>query len=249
MEIVHEELWHTINSTRWFHRFELVPGVTTPGRVPVNAGAALNGAGLSENLGGIRVLDVGAADGAYSFEFARRGASVLAIDLELREGFKLANQLVPKAVEHRIMSAYDLSVDSVGRFDVVWFWGVFYHLREPLLVFRNLHRILRDGGRLCFEGEVLDGAPGTHDPRLINMQQFLDALQAVPLTYFTSGSYNGDRTNWFVPNKTCLQEWVKASGFKEISIRLNPKRTRAYGTAIKNPEFDNIEYGRIDSKR
>lgn len=233
-----------INSRNWFHRFELTAGVWSPGKINVNARHALSAHGVAEDLRGKRVIDIGAADGAYSFEFSRRGASVLAVDIQSLEetGFGIANKLARAPVEHRVMSVYDLSVDTVGHFDIAWYWGVFYHLREPLLAFRNLHRILNDGGLLCFEGAVLDGATASADPRLEGLGQHVDALREVPLAYFTSTSYAQDWSNWYVPNAACLREWLRASGFRDIEMRLNAPRTRATGTAFKDGSFVDREY-------
>ena len=56
----------------WYHRIELPGGVVTPG--VNNTPLALARLELPESLVGKSVLDVGAWDGFYSFEAARRGA-------------------------------------------------------------------------------------------------------------------------------------------------------------------------------
>ena len=56
----------------WYHRFEFSPGVTTPG--VNNSSAALAALELPDDLSGLRVLDIGARDGFFSFECERRGA-------------------------------------------------------------------------------------------------------------------------------------------------------------------------------
>jgi 2-polyprenyl-3-methyl-5-hydroxy-6-metoxy-1,4-benzoquinol methylase len=178
------DIHQLIASRHWLHRFELAPGVWSPGRRTVNAQGDLTRAGVPEDLRGKRLLDVGAADGGYSFEFARRGADVLAIDIQDPDttGFPIANMLAPKPVEHRILSVYDLSPDEVGKFDIVWYWGVYYHLREPLWAFRNLYHVLNTDGLLCFAGAILDGAEEAADPRLGGCREHLEALSHVPLT-------------------------------------------------------------------
>ena len=212
----------------------------------INAKGSLDLSGIPADLRGKRVIDVGAADGAYTFEFARRGASILAIDIQPPDntGFGIASKLAATPVEHRVISVYDLAPDIVGKFDIAWYWGVFYHLKEPLLAFRNLHQILKADGLLCFEGAILDGVTGDADPRLAGIQDYLAALSNVPLTYFTHGSFANDWSNWYVPNLACLREWLGASGFKDIHVTANPPRTRCVGTAVKNSAFVHREYPR-----
>jgi tRNA (mo5U34)-methyltransferase len=64
----------------WFHKIELWPGLVTPGRSdPLRE--KLPFFGLPEEMQGLRVLDVGCAEGFFSFEAERRGArEVIAID-------------------------------------------------------------------------------------------------------------------------------------------------------------------------
>jgi tRNA (mo5U34)-methyltransferase len=242
-----EDIQREANARNWFHRIELVPGVWSPGTLTVNAESALTQHGFSSDLRGKRVIDIGAADGAYSREFARRGASVLAVDMQDpdKTGFSLANSLSWYPVEYRTMSVYELSPDTVGTFDIAWYWGVFYHLREPLLGFRNINRILNDEGHLNFEGAILDYATPIADPRLEGRGQYIEALSDLPLAYFTSGNFAQDWSNWYIPNVTCLREWLKASGFKDIEICVNREATRGFGTAVKDGTFADREYHRL----
>src|SRR5262245_13646010 len=62
-----------------YHAFEIEPGLYTPGTfLNVKPAACLDEIGISRQLSGLRVLDVGAWDGAFTFELARRGADVTA---------------------------------------------------------------------------------------------------------------------------------------------------------------------------
>src|SRR3954452_10870089 len=95
-----------MNKRTWLHCFELMPGLWSPGRVPVDARAALTQHGIAEDLRGSRVIDIGASDGAYSLEFARRGATLLSVDLQNPDqtGFSLASKLAGFRIEYREMS-------------------------------------------------------------------------------------------------------------------------------------------------
>jgi len=65
-------------NTRWFHTMDLGQGVRTTG--VYDPSRTLPRLALPARLDGMRVLDVGAWDGYYSFEMERRGATVLATD-------------------------------------------------------------------------------------------------------------------------------------------------------------------------
>src|SRR5215831_7804710 len=61
----------------WYHKIALPHGVTTPGWAPIDPAAYR----IPDRLDGLRVLDVGAWDGYWSFEALKRGArEVVAID-------------------------------------------------------------------------------------------------------------------------------------------------------------------------
>ena len=62
----------------WFHKIELFPGYFSPGwSDPVEG--KLPYFGLPEDLSGMRVLDIGCAEGFFSFEAERRGAARVAV--------------------------------------------------------------------------------------------------------------------------------------------------------------------------
>jgi SAM-dependent methyltransferase len=64
----------------WYHVLELAPGVLTPGVYDMRP--HVGRFGLPARLDGLRVLDVGAGNGFFSFHFERLGAArVVAVDL------------------------------------------------------------------------------------------------------------------------------------------------------------------------
>jgi SAM-dependent methyltransferase len=104
-----------------------------------------------------RVLDVGCRDGLFCFEAERRGA---------REVIGIDNDLSPAATEFLIpyfqskvrmaeMNLYELTPETFGKFDVVLFPGVLYHLRYPVWGLKRLQRVLHPGGTLLVETAIL----------------------------------------------------------------------------------------------
>ena len=104
---------------------------------------------------GLRVLDLGALEGLYGIECARRGAEVVAV--EARAGNVARTRAAVEAlglgdrVDVRHEDVRDVSVASHGRFDVVLCLGILYHLDQPD-VFRFIARL----GELCTGLLVLD---------------------------------------------------------------------------------------------
>src|SRR5690606_34210829 len=98
---------------------------------------------IPRSLRGWRVLDVGCNGGFYSIELARLGARVLAIDHDphsLAQAHWAAQVTgVQDRIEFREMPPYALA-HMPGRYDLVWFMGVLYRLRYPLLALDILRR-------------------------------------------------------------------------------------------------------------
>jgi 2-polyprenyl-3-methyl-5-hydroxy-6-metoxy-1,4-benzoquinol methylase len=124
----------------WFHNLHLPGGVETApdhplGDFPARKWQAIEGC-LPKDMTGWRVLDVGCNAGFYSFALAERGARVLGVDVDpryLAQARWAASQFCFKHVpQFRQMSVYRLG-DLAFDFDLVWFMGVAYHLRHPLL--------------------------------------------------------------------------------------------------------------------
>jgi tRNA (mo5U34)-methyltransferase len=197
----------------WYHRIEVAPGVVTPG---VNdSAAALRLLELPADCRGLRALDIGASDGFFSFELERRGATVLAIDHRPIDGhgFKIARDLLGSKVQYEVANVYDLNPERFGKFDIVLFLGVLYHLRNPILALDRIESVCKD--RLWVESHVMDGGfvdPKTH--ALGTLKSVAPKLVSVPIMqFFPRAELNGDFTNWWAPNMACLQAMLESCNF------------------------------------
>jgi tRNA (mo5U34)-methyltransferase len=118
---------------------------------------------------GARVLDTFCANGAFSFEAARLGATrVLGVDFdppriecaEMVAGLLAAHDwaTVP---EFRPGNVYELAGATGGeRFDVAICLGGLYHVADPVLVLRRLRASTETGGHLLFQTSRLVWVPG-----------------------------------------------------------------------------------------
>ncbi len=122
----------------WFHNLDLRGVRTAPdhflGDYPQIKWATFADC-LPRDLSGKTVLDIGCNAGFYSMQMKRRGAArVVGIDFDddyLAQA-RFAAEVEGLDVEFRRLSVYDVA--ALGeRFDIVFFVGVLYHLRHPLL--------------------------------------------------------------------------------------------------------------------
>lgn len=164
--------------------------------------------GLPENLAGLRVLDVGAWDGFFSFEAERRGAAqVLATDSWAwdgrgwgdKRGFELAHRVLGSKVASRPIDVLDLSPETVGGgWDVVLFLGLLYHMKHPMLALERVASVT--GGLLILETEC--------DDMLVPWPS---------LAFYPDTELAGDATNWFGPNALGVEGMLRAVGFRRIT--------------------------------
>lgn len=171
---------------------------------------------VPDDLRGKSVLDIGCNGGFYSLEMKRRGAArVLGIDFDedyLRQAH-FAAEVEGLDVEFRKLSVYDVAALR-ERFDVVFFIGVFYHLRHPLLA---LDLIYEHAARdlLIFQSmqrgseDVAEVAPD-YD---FWEQAHFDA-PGYPRLHFIERAYSHDETNWWAPNAAASAAMLRSAGFR-----------------------------------
>ena len=171
------------------------------------------------DLTGWRVLDVGCNAGFYSFELAKRGASVVAVDVDphyLAQARWAAQQFgLQDRVEFRQLGVYDLA-RSDEQYDLVWFMGVFYHLRYPLLALDLLAR--RTKRLLMFQTLSMPGEevhPDTADHPITERGPLTEA--GWPKMAFIEHRFAGDPTNWWVPNHAAIEAMLRSSGLKVLA--------------------------------
>jgi tRNA (mo5U34)-methyltransferase len=203
----------------WFHNLHLPDGTqTAPGHwlgdFPAFKWREL-APHVPADLHGWTVLDIGCNAGFYSFALAQRGARVTGIDLDpryLRQARWAAAQMgLADRVEFRQMQVYDLArVD--GQYDLVWFMGVLYHLRHPLLALDIVRR--RTRRLLMFQTMTMPGDEIAQAPANLGLNERDQLLQpGWPVMAFIEHRLADDPTNWWAANAACVQAMLRASGF------------------------------------
>ncbi len=233
-----EQIQARVDRIQWFHDWPLLPGVRTNGASPMLEREPHFR--IPEDLSGKRVLDIGCADGFFSFLAESRGAEVVAIDSWPRQGFFLAHELLGSEVEFHQASIYDLRPDDFGLFDIVFFFGVYYHLKSPIRALERVASLTREWALI--ESEVI---PPPEPPRAAQRplwKRFLSPSPSSPREpedamslFLEHDQLNQDPTNWWVPNIPCLLQTTRAAGFPQAELVSRYDRTRAVVRAIKGP--------------
>ncbi len=224
----------------WYHTIQVSPGIFTPGSH--NSDKALEAMGVPEDLSGKRLLDIGARDGYFSFVGEDRGADVLAIDAVAPNltGFDTASRLMGSKVEYRTMNVYDLAPESVGEFEAIFFLGVLYHLRDPMLALDKIWSVAKPGAMVWVESHVIDHglvdpATGEHQ----SLREVAPNLVDVPIAQFYPGAMlGGTATNWWAPNLVGLKAMIESAGFAVERAILLGGRGIVVGRKVENEETD-----------
>lgn len=207
----------------WFHNLHLPDGSRTApdhwlGDFPAFKWQEI-GAHVPEDLNGWRVLDIGCNAGFYSFELAKRGAQVTGIDVDehyLKQARWAAQQMgLEDQVEFRQMQVYDLAqVDE--QWDLIWFMGVFYHLRYPMLALDILAE--KNSRMMMFQTLTMPGAKAlenTYDRKIQDRDDLLNP--GWPKMAFIEHEFAGDPTNWWLANESGMEAMLRSCGYKIVT--------------------------------
>ena len=205
----------------WYHCVDLAPGVATPGWIDLRP--VVGRPPLPADMTGLRAFDIGTYDGFWAFEMERRGASVVAIDIDEipppdtpeanrhriaveaagrapGTGFRVLKDFLGSGVERRSVNVYDLTSQSVdGPVDVVFLGAMLLHLRNPVGALERVRSVLRPGGQLVLFEPV--------DVKLSRKREALARFLAHDTTW-----------TWWYPNVTCLRQWVETAGFVDVEL-------------------------------
>lgn len=207
----------------WFHNLHFPGGVQTCpdhwlGDFPAFKWREISHA-IPDNLSDWHCLDIGCNAGFYTFELAKRGASVLGIDCDeryLRQARWAARQYgLDGRVRFERRQVYDLAAQQT-QFDLVLFMGVFYHLRYPMLALdiacRRVKRLmlfqtLQMPGEAVFEQTWNRSFPDRH--LLLN--------DGWPKMAFFEHGFADDPTNIWAPNTAACAALLRSAGMRLIS--------------------------------
>ena len=246
-----DELRHRIEELGdWFHNLNLHGVETAPnhflGDFP-NIKWKYIAPVLPLDLSGATVLDLGCNGGFYSIEMKRRGAErVLGIDVDERylNQARFAASTLDLDIEFQQRSVYD--VDTLpGKFDIVLFMGVLYHLRYPLFALdRVVHKV---GQQLVFQ-TMLRGSEEEHvaDSNYHFWNKKIFEERNFPRMFFIEKKYADDPTNWWIPNRAAAEAMLRSAGMRIVAHPeaetwiCEPGDTTRHGRSIQELELKGL---------
>jgi tRNA (mo5U34)-methyltransferase len=114
-----------------------------------------------------------------------------------KAGFDTARAALDSKAGEVVADFMTVDLTELGQFDVVFFLGVLYHMREPLSGLERLAEITREVA--IIETAAL-ATPEFSEDRCI-------------FEFFPGSELNGDPTNWWTPNLAGLIGACRAAGF------------------------------------
>ena len=224
----------------WYHCVDLPHGLTTPGVYDFRE--TVRRFPFPADMRGMRVLDVGSATGFFAFEFERRGADVVSVELDSLESLdRFPGQPIEPVLAQieRMMTSESTAPRNFTAGEM------YFNLLEGPFSF--CHKLLGSRVRRCYSSvyaltpEKVGGAGfdlifmGDILLHTINPLQALAAVtplcagalvlsQVIPdnaedrpaMLYVGGDDPRRDDVSWWWPNKSCLTQMLKKLGFRAV---------------------------------
>jgi tRNA (mo5U34)-methyltransferase len=214
MAAVDQGLRERAREIGWYHTIELAPDLVTEGMFDNRP--YVDRYGLPADLSGKRALDVGTFDGFWAFELERRGAQVVAIDVDdtrdydwppryrpagqaerRGESFALARELLGSSAERISTTIYDATPEKLGgTFDLVFVGVVLIHVRDPMLALERL-------AALCHG-------------QMVMAEEYSRRLGWLPFVKAAEFRAHAPHMTWWRPTIRTWQTMIEVAGFEDV---------------------------------
>ena len=219
----------------WYHTIDLGNGLVTPGTYDYRK--ALPRFQFPEDMSGMNVLDVGSATGFFAFEFEKRGANVISVELpsiadwDMPLGEDRERTLTELMAYHQVSTieeVHNLHLDAPFEFcrrvlnsKVKRCHSTIYDL--------SANKLGADGFDLICVGDVLLHifsplkALAALTPlcrgTLVIAQQVPNNENHQPVMHYIGGErQGGDSRSWWLPDRLCFEQMLTRLGFKNVSV-------------------------------
>ena len=118
-----------------------------------------------------------------------------------KRGFDVARDALDSSVDAVVADFMEADLGSLGRFDVVLYLGVLYHMENPLAALRRLYEVTAELAVIETEAIHLPGAG-----------------ERAVCEFFEGASLAGDPSNWWAPNVAALVAICRSAGFSQIRV-------------------------------
>lgn len=208
----------------WYHSFRFDDGTEFRGVLSVESSQHRYAVfPIPADLKGKRLLDIGAWDGWFSFEAERHGAEVTAIDMVEVPNFLTVHRKLGSKIHYLELDLFESEKVGLGKFDYVFFLGVLYHTKYPLLALEIVCGLTSDIA--IVESYVTDA------------DEWQNHRSDIPtLEFYEAEELGGQLDNWFGPTVGCLQAMCRAAGFCRTEILEIGNNRAAFACYRKWPE-------------
>ncbi len=194
------------SQTGWWHSFDLPDGTHIPGVCLIDGLKKRIGKfPIPQDLRGKRALDIGTWDGWFAFELERRGAEVVATDVWHNPRFIEMRERLGSRVRYERLNVYDMSPERLGKFDIVLFFGVLYHLKHPLLALEKVCELTTEMAAI--------------DSFALRNQHFPGADDKAILEFYENDEMGGQTDNWVGPSVKAIEAMCRTAGFPRAEFQ------------------------------
>lgn len=172
------------------------------------------------SLAGLRVLDIACNCGGFAIEAARAGAAeVVGIDVDahyIRQADFIRDALDMENVTFRVARLEDLDQAEIGSFDIVFFFGILYHLSDPIGALQRISAIARDMivvDTSLLRFRYIDGLVKWPLWRMKIVPAMADSDHDI-----TTGRWRTAKAAQFYPNRIAVQEALQFAGFDTVDL-------------------------------
>ncbi|TMI16680.1 methyltransferase domain-containing protein [Candidatus Bathyarchaeota archaeon] len=219
----------------WYHTVDLGNGLVTPGTYDYRKD--LPRFQFPEDMSGMNVLDVGSATDFFAFEFERRGANVISVELPSIEDWDMPHGKDRQLTLENLMAYHQVStIEEVQYFHLN---GPFEFCRKALnSKIRRCHSTIYDLSAqklgvdafdLIFVGDVLlhtfsplralaSLAPLCRGTLIVSSDLANEGYGEPIMRYIGGEERSGDNRSWWIPNRLCLEKMLKRLGFKTVAV-------------------------------
>lgn len=230
------------NGHNWWHHMPLPDGTRIKGANAdrdwqLKMWEALN---IPQNgLAGKTVLDIGANDGFFTIAALKAGAkSVTAINSddwkEYPDNIRYASEAW--GVRPEIVTADFRSYPFRAPFDVVFFFGVLYHLEDVFNCMKKLRTLLKRNGELYIETQM---SAITCD---LPIFESASDIYKTKVIQFKEGIHKAGLSNYLLPNDHAMKNLAHMYDFEYHALKGPHNRYTA-----ENPHREFFKFTRIDA--
>ena len=181
------------------------------------------------NFNNATVLDVGCWTGGTALAINLFKPKKIKCTEEVKKYFLASKKLINEIlkIDKIIFEESNLfKITENNIFDIVNFPGVIYHLSDPIVGLRILHKSLKPNGTILIETEGYESEESV--AKYMGNRIFFNNENE------NENNLNRGGWNHFCPSPKCLENWMIEAGFKEIIVKKSPINNRLYASGKKD---------------